>query len=451
MNYWNENDIQIKTYEVKADKRFYKHDIMGAIAHLTMLTEQGVVSKSDSDAIQKALTQIFYEITEEKLSLSGVTDAFKFIDDELTSRVGALAQKVNIARTNVERLLLDARMYAKEFASEILERLELLILSTINIAENQTTTIVNSEIFGQLSQPTTIAHVVCAHVESFIRDVELFKSAIAKASVLPMYCAYGTGIRLSVDKKRVASLLDFNEISQNTLDGISDLSFIHTLNFAITETAKHVTSFAKSLYGWLNSGILSLSSTTVSPVSYGKVTFNKISEIIAKTNACIAIQASANAMELSSMSLGGNTVEIINSTFEIQSAIEDILTTILLVIEEVAVNEQMAMKLANANYSTAVDCINYLVVKGETFATAYDIVGKICEYCEINNKRLDTITLDVYNQFSPLFDSDVIPAMRIKNAVRLRKNVGEPSDVSVRAEIRIIKRKLNKLLPEDEE
>ncbi len=449
MNYWDENYTQNATLEVKADKRFYKHDIMGTIAHITMLSEQGYISQSDSEVIQKALTQIFYDITEEKLSLTGVSNVFAFLDEELSGRIGELSSKVNIARTTNERLLLDARMYAKELSNELIEKLEQLILTALNIAENQTTTFINSETFGYPSQPTTIAHTVCAHIESFVRDINLFNSAISSSSVMPLYSGYGTGIRMNVDKKRVASLLGFNEVAQNTLDGINDTSFINSLNFAITETAKDISSFAKSLYGWLKSGIISLSSLSVSPVSYGRLTFDTLSEITSKTAICISAQSTANIIELTSTS--ANILDIISTMFESQNAIECIFDDIFSTLEKVAFNEQTALKEATANYTTAIDCVNYLVSKGENLSTAYEIVGKICEYCEINNKRLDTIAFEVYEQFSPLFENDIIPAMRVKNAVRLRKNVGEPSDVSVRAEIRAIKRKLNKLLPSEQE
>ena len=110
-------------------------------------------------------------------------------------------------------------------------------------------------------------------------------------------------------------------------------------------------------------------------------------------------------------------------------------------------DEQAMIKAINSNFSTAYDCVEYLIAKGVSESEAYEITGKICEYCVENSKRLDTINLDTYITFSDLFDKDVVLDMRPKNAVRLRKHEGEPSDVSVRAEIRTMVKKLNKLLP----
>ena len=107
------------------------------------------------------------------------------------------------------------------------------------------------------------------------------------------------------------------------------------------------------------------------------------------------------------------------------------------------------LKAATSDFTVARDCVDYLILKGVGQSESYEIVGKICEYCAENNKRLDTLNIEVFRQFSPLFDKDVISAMRVKNAAKLRKHEGEPGEVAVRAEIRAMERKLKKLFPEE--
>ena len=453
MNFWNENETTKNTTGFPFDKRLYKHDVMGSIAHCTMLSEQEIISEKDAKAIQKALTEIFYDITAEKISLVGVTDILSFIDNELYDRIGAVSKKINIARTIDDRFALDARLYVREASQNAKYAIKNLVNAIIAIAEPNLTTVIPACYRGESAQPTTVAHILMAHAESFARDCERFDAVYKRANVMPLYSAYGTGLRLPISRKRVAELLKFDAVTPNSLDALSDGDYVHEYLLACTLTLKHVSALAGRLLSWIggkNYASVGENFTSQSPVSYVANYSEKLDELKGKVNFASSLQFKANAIDCGCNSPSRKNHELIATVFDAQFTLSGSLKELAEVVSTVTVNEPEMLKNATAKYSTAIDCVDYLISKGAEQEDAYAIVGKICAYCTENGKRLDTITLDVYTEFSPLFEEDVISAMRVKNATRLRKHEGEPSDVSVRAEIRNIVKKIARLAPDQE-
>ena len=450
MNFWNENETAKTTSGFPFDKRLFKHDIMGSIAHCTMMSEQEILSEKDAKTIQKALTELFYDITSEKVSLAGVLDIFSFIDDELVNRVGVIAKKINIARTIDDRIALDGRLFIRDTAVGAKQLIKNLINAIIVVAENNLNTVMPICYHGEQGQPTTAGHTLMAFVEGLVRDIERFDAVYRRANVMPLYSAYGTGLRLPIDRKRVAELLKFDGVTQNSLDALSNNDYIYEFLLACNLTVKHVSALANSISTWIGAkGFATVDSkfTSQSPCSYTALYSEKLAELKNKANAFSSLIYKANSIDCGCIAPSRKNYEIVSTIFEAQNTLIFSVTDITEIVSTLIFNDAETLKCATSKYSTAVDCVDYLISKGADKADAYEIVGKLCAYCNENGKRLDTITLDVYNEFSELFSEDVISAMRVKNATRLRKHEGEPSDVSVRAEIRTVQRKLSKLVP----
>ena len=453
MNFWKENETAKNTTGFPFDKRLYKYDIMGSIAHCTMLSEQEIISEKDAKAIQKALTEVFYDITAEKISLVGVTDVLSLIDNELYDRIGAISKKINVARTADDRFALDGRLYVREAAQNAKYAIKNLVNAIIAIAEPNLATVVPACYRGESAQPTTVAHILMAHAEGFARDCERFDAVYKRANVMPLYSAYGTGLRLPISRKRVAELLKFEAVTPNSLDALSDGDYVHEFLLASTLTLKHVSALAGRLLSWVggkNYATIGENFASQSPVSYTVNYCEKLDELKGKVNVASALAYKASSIDCGCISPSRKNYELINTVFDAQFALSNALKDLTEIVATVTVNETEMLKNATAKYSTAIDCVDYLISKGAEQEDAYAIVGNICQYCNENGKRLDTITLDVYNEFSPLFEEDIISAMRVKNATRLRKHEGEPSDVSVRAEIRNIVKKIAKYAPDQE-
>ena len=432
------------------DKRLYKHDIMGSIAHCTMLGEQELIDSDEVTILQKALTGIFYDITSGKIALDEASDVFSFIDAEICERVGETGEKINIGRCKTDRAELAVRMYLGELIDDINKALKDLCENVISVSEKNLNTVITTNVFGTKGQPSTLAHVLMSYAERFVRDIERLLGAKERVMVMPLYSQYGTGTRLPINKKKVAELLKFKTISANTYDAINDTDYATEFLSACAIVCKHVVTACNEISRWTDKdcgyaktdGSFNVDSPVVPQTDIQSV----LQTIKAKAKKCTTIAISPLLTD-DSTSFDRGIYETVEIVFEVESLLKNCLNMFTAILPSFTFDEQAMIKAINSNFSTAYDCVEYLIAKGVSESEAYEITGKICEYCVENSKRLDTINLDTYITFSDLFDKDVVLDMRPKNAVRLRKHEGEPSDVSVRAEIRTMVKKLNKLLP----
>lgn len=429
------------------DKRLYKHDVMGSIAHCTMLGEQGIISPEEATILRNALTQIFYDVTAGKLVAENATSVFDFIDGALSEKVGEIGKKINIARTQADRFALDMRMYAAETYNEISCSLKTLVETLTAVAEKHYSTIMPSYYSNTKGQPTTLAHALIAFAESFGRDVERLFDAKKRAAVMPLYSACGTGVRYNVNRKRVAELLKLSAVSQNSLDAITDTDYIGEFISIVSAIASHVAKVCNAFIDWNRNSFLlpdvsvNTDSTLVPSVNIPSV-FDTLTARAAKA---VNLVTEFNSIVSNSIYYSQSVYECAETFFNAEIIIRSCIDTLISILPAYNYDEQTMLKAATSDFTVAKDCVDYLIDKGADINDAYDTVGKLCEYCAAVGKRLDTIDYEIYAGASSLFDADIISAMRVKNATRLRKHDGEPGEVAVRAEVRNMQRKLKKL------
>lgn len=431
------------------DKRLYKQDIMGNMAHCSMLGEHGLIEIEEAKILQKALTETFYEITNGTLKLEGATDIFSFVDNQLTERVGEIAEKANIARSNADRAALDMRMYIIAVSTELAATLKAFSACFADEAEKYQLTVMPSAYHSSAAQPTTLAHSLMALGEQFVRDIERLNVVKSHASVMPLYSAYGTGTRYTINRKRVAQMLKFKAITPNSADALTDCDYIVEFMSTMALVAKHIIKVCDTLIRWTAKyagyARLGASFTTDSKVIIETDEPIVLETIKIKANKVIALLP-ATLSALDGDTYGKSFYCVIENVFEADSTVRSALQLLTALLPTIEYNEQVMLKAATDGFKVALDCVDYLINKGSNTEDAYDIVGKLCQYCAENNKRLDTLPFEIYEGMSPLFEKDIISNMRVKNATRLRKHEGECGDVAVRAEIRAFRRKLEKLL-----
>lgn len=424
-------------------KKLYKHDVMGSIAHVTALGELGLITSGDAEVIQRALTRIFYDVTGEKLAIPSDRDLIDFLDEELKTRVGELGEKVNVARTRDDRIALDVRMYVRDAAGEIAEYVKTVVQTLVSVAEVNTLTFMPSSYGEAEGQPTTAAHLLLARAEAFMRDGARIKKVAENTDGMPLYSAYGTGLRLPVDKKRVAELLRFKSVAYNTADALTDTDYIRELLFAVALFADHARSLANDVRRYILKGYATLPEDFTTPSEV------RILNALPLGADALSSAASALSSVCREAFYDAPPLDLFRYASDAENAVKTLVPALNELVAALTFDAQSSLKAAQVGYSTAADCVDYLVAKGETKSNAIETVTKLCVYCRDNSKRLDTLPLEIYTEFSDKFDADVVSDMRIKNAVRLRKNDGEPSDVSTRAEIRSINRRIAKIFDKD--
>lgn len=424
-------------------KKLYKHDVMGSIAHVTALGELGLITSGDAEVLQRALTRIFYDVTSDKIAIPAEEDLFDFLDNELKTRVGELGEKVNVARTRDDRTALDVRMYVRDAAGEIAEYVKTAVQTLVSVAEVNTLTFMPASYGEAEGQPTTAAHSLLARAEAFLRDGARIKKVIESTDGMPLYSAYGTGLRLPVDKKRVAELLRFKTVAYNTADAVADTDYIRELLFAVAVFADHAEAIANDVREYVVKGYATL------PENFTVPSEARILNVLPVGADALITSARALSSLCREAFRNAPILDLCLCAIEAESSVKALVPALNELVAALSFDAQASLKAAQIGYPTAADCIDYLVAKGENKSSALGIVTKLCVYCRDNSKRLDTLPVEIYTEFSDKFGADVVSDMRIRNAVRLRKNDGEPSDVSTRAEIRSLNRRITKVFDKD--
>ena len=386
------------------DKRLYKHDIMGSIAHCSMLGECGIIPQEDADLICKTLSDIFYDIKNAKLKVSGAEDIHMFIEEELTNRIGDVGKKLHTARSRNDQIALDFRMYLRDAVDTIAELLKNLIETLIDISGKNIDTVIPAYTHMQKAQPTTS----------------------------PSY---------PIDRRRWEKRLDFDGISENSLDAVSDRDFAIEFLNDCSILMMHLSRFNEEIIYWSSDefGYIELDDkfSTGSSIMPQKKNPDMCELIRGKTGRCygnlISLLTTMKALPLAYNKDMQEDKEVVFDTVDTVKICLEIFTAMLPTFKY---NKEKLRIGAARGYTAATECADYLVKKGAAFRDAHSIVGRLVRYCSDVNKQLDEITIDEYRIFSDLFDSDIMSVVKPENVIQSRKAPGSPSEKAMKSEIK---------------
>lgn len=433
------------------DKRLYKEDIMGSIAHVTMLGKQGIIDKKSSEEIIKALKEILHDIETGKLMIDlNVEDIHTFIENELTNRLGDIGKKVHTARSRNDQVATDLRLYTKKEVNEIIELLKKLITVLIVKATNNTETIMPGYTHLQRAQPITFAHHLMAYVEMFIRDIDRLKDMQKRMNQNPLGSCALAGTTLNTDRFLTSELLDFEMPCRNSIDGVSDRDYILELANSISIIMVHLSRISEEIILWASweYQFISLddSFSTGSSIMPQKKNPDITELIRGKAGRVFGYNMGLLTM-MKGLPLAYNKdmQEDKEAIFNSIDTVKISLETIIPMIDTMIIRKEKMHQAAKEGFINATDCADYLVRKNIPFRTAYKIVGNIVAYAIDNNKTLDTISLDEYQKFSKEFDEDIYKYIDLYNCVNSRKSYGGPAPENVKQHIQEIKELLEKI------
>ena len=236
---------------ISFDARMYKHDIMGSVAHATMLGECGIIELSESERIIEGLKGILADIENGELMFDPTAeDVHMFIEAELTKRIGDAGKRLHTARSRNDQVALDIRMYLRDEIDNIVKLCESLIETIVKLAKDNMTTIMPGYTHLQRAQPITFAHHVMAYAQMLLRDRERLLDTKKRMNVLPLGSGALASTTYPINRQRVCDLLGFDEISQNSLDGVSDRDFCIELANAISILMMHLSRFSEEIVMW---------------------------------------------------------------------------------------------------------------------------------------------------------------------------------------------------------
>ena len=430
------------------DCRMYKHDIKGSMAHAKMLGKCGIISNEDVELILKGLEGILADIENQKLTFDNdAEDIHMFIEAELTKRIGDAGKRLHTARSRNDQVAVDLRLYLIDEIKEIIELITELIEVLIKKAEENKETIMPGYTHLQRAQPIMFGHHLMAYVSMLLRDKERLSQCLERTKVLPLGSCALAGTTYPIDRQMVKEELGFNSVCANSLDGVSDRDFAIELASDISIAMMHLSRFSEEVVLWcswefkfieLDDGF-----STGSSIMPQKKNPDITELVRGKTGRVYGdLMTLLTMMKSLSLAYNKDMQEDKEAIFDAVDTIKECLITVIPMIDTMTVLKDNMRKAAAKGFINATDLADYLTKKGVPFRDAYKISGSIVGWCVLNDKTLEEVPMEVYKEYSEIFEEDVFDAINLETCVNMRKSEGGPSKESVEKQITLAKENL---------
>lgn len=429
------------------DIRLFEVDIEASIAHCAMLAKCGILTAAETDRITCELKNIAKDITDGKIMPEG-EDVHMFVEGELTARIGAVGKKLHTARSRNDQVATDFRLYVMRAESAVQEDLKVLIQAILQMATAHTQTVMSGYTHLQKAQPVTLAHYLMAYAEMFSRDFDRLDDAKKRANVLPLGCCALAGTTYPIDREYTASLLGFESVCQNSIDGVSDRDFAAEFLFALSLIAMHLSRFSEEIILWNSDefGYIELDDAFATGSSIMPQKKNPdIPELIRGKTGRVYGDLIQMLTMLKGLPLAYNKdmQEDKESVFDAFDTVHRSLIIFASMLETSKFNREKLQRGADRGYTNATEVADYLVNHGIPFRDAHEITGKLVLSCIKRAIPIGEMTIEEFKQFSPVFNSDVFDAVNVENAVKRRKVTGAPAPETVNTHIQAVAKKFN--------
>ncbi|GHU70691.1 argininosuccinate lyase [Clostridia bacterium] len=433
---------------IRFDQRLYRQDILGSIAHATMLGEQGIISSGDARAIVDGLNGILADADAGRIVWRvDAEDIHMNVETLLTERIGEAGKRLHTGRSRNDQVALDTRMYVKDACANIVIRLNELTTTLLSIADAHLNSIISGYTHLQRAQPVTLAHHVMAYVQMLLRDIERFGHARAAADVMPLGSGALAGTTYPLDRQRVAELLGFSRISENSMDAVSDRDYVLDTMYACAVCMMHLSRFCEELALWssLEFRYLTLSDAFAAGSSIMPQKKNpEAAELVrGKTGRVYGdLFSLLAAMKGLPLAYNSDMQEDKEPLFDALDTLESCARILERMIATATWHTQRMARRASEGFTNATDAADYLVEKGVAFREAHEIVGRIVKDCVKRECGILDLTLDELRAYSSLFDEDVFKALSMQTCVERRNLPGGPAPEAVSTAIANARAKL---------
>ena len=428
------------------DKRLYRHDILGSIAHARMLGKKGIIASEEANLIESTLSDIQQEIEDGSLDFDyGCEDIHMFVEKVLTDRIGDVGKKLHTARSRNDQVAFDFRYWLRDEALCVISLTKELMRVLCNQAEKHCETIMPSYTHLQRAQPAVLGHHLMAYVFMLSRDVERMNDAMKRLNISPLGSCALAGTTFDTDRFMTAELCGFSAPCMNSMDGVSDRDFCIEYLSAFAPEMMHLSRLAEETIIWssLEFRVVTLDDrfTTGSSIMPQKKNSDMAELIRGKTGRVYGdLMSILTVMKGLPLAYNKDMQEDKECLFDAVDTLKQCLTVAAPMYATATYNAEVLRKAASDGFINATDLADYLVGKGLPFRTAYKIVGNIVGDCEHSGKNLETLTLDEYKNYSEVFDEKLFDAISLENCVKRRTSYGGTSPDSVEKQIDFVKK-----------
>lgn len=423
------------------DCRMYREDITGSIAHAQMLGKQGIIPQEDAEKIVRGLKEILIDIEAGKIEFSAqAEDIHMNIENLLTQRIGEAGKRLHTGRSRNDQVALDIRMYQRRRIKRLIELLKALEEVILKIARAHLETIMPGYTHLQKAQPITLAHHVMAYFQMFARDIERLKDCYKRTNICPLGSGALAGTTYPLDREYTARLLDFPEITQNSLDGVSDRDFLIECAACCSIIMMHLSRWCEELILWSSNefGFVEMDDafSTGSSIMPQKKNPDACELIRGKTGRVYGdLNALLSIMKSLPLAYNKDMQEDKEAIFDAVDTVEGCLEVFTRMLETVTFNIQKMHFGAGMGFTNATDAADYLVKKGLPFREAHEIIGRMVLLCLDKKCSISQLSMQELKALSPVFEKDFYDAVSLQICVEQRLTPGGPSKNAVAQQI----------------
>jgi argininosuccinate lyase len=433
--------VEAFTASVGFDKRMYKQDIAGSIAHARMLAHVGVLTEQECQAIIGGLQDIQLEIERGEFAWSTtLEDVHMNIEARLTDRIGATGKKLHTGRSRNDQVATDIRLYLRDQIGVIARELRRLQEGLLELAEREADTIMPGFTHLQTAQPVTFGHHMLAWVEMLMRDQSRLEDCYQRVNVMPLGAAALAGTTYPVDREFTARELGFDAIAENSLDAVSDRDFAIEFVSAAATLMMHLSRFSEELILWSSAQFdfvdLGDSFCTGSSIMPQKKNPDVPELVRGKTGRVYGhLMSLLTLMKGQPLAYNKDNQEDKEPLFDTLDNVKGCLRLFADMMPQITVKAENMREAARRGFSTATDLADYLVRKGMPFRDAHEVVGKAVRHGVENGKDLAEMKLAELQGFSEIITQDVFAVLTLEGSVAARDHIGGTAPDQVRSAI----------------
>ena len=432
---------------IDVDKKLYKEDIAGSIAHVEMLFRQKIISFKIKNKIIYGLNKIEKEILKNKFEYNKkYEDIHMNIEKRLFQIIGEEAGYVHTARSRNDQVVTDFKIWIRSATKKINKDLDNIIKTILKIAEKNIETIMPGFTHLKNAQAVSFAHYLMAYVEMFNRDKQRFFNNLKSLSENPLGVAALTGTSFNIDRNFTTKKLGFEKPTNNSIDTVADRDFVLDFLYSISVCSMHISRIAEEFIIWNSDGynLINLSDKVVtgSSIMPQKKNPDLLEFLRGKTG---STYGNLFSMLTILKGLPISYFKDLQDDKEIAFRSNDTLCDCIAILNEVlknfSPNKQKMLDSANTGYITATDLADYLVKNHSmSFRKAYQVTASVVNYAEKKKKRLNELNIDELKKIEPKLTNEVLKIFNLKNSVNSKKSYGGTSFDNIRKMIMKYKR-----------
>ena len=419
------------------DQKFYKQDIEGSIAHVTMLAKQGILTEQERDDIVRTLKEIRDEVESGKLEItSEYEDIHSFVEANLIDRLGDTGKKLHTGRSRNDQVALDMRLYTRDELLHTDDHLKELLETILKIMEANTETIMPGFTHLQKAQPITLAHHMGAYFEMFKRDRLRLHDIYERMNYCPLGSGALAGTTYPLDREYTAELLGFYGPTLNSMDGVSDRDYLIEFLSACATIMMHLSRFSEEIIIWNSNEYqfveIDDAYSTGSSIMPQKKNPDIAELVRGKTGRVYgALMSLLTTMKGIPLAYNKDMQEDKELSFDAMDTVKGCIALFTGMLATMKFNKGKMRLSANNGFTNATDAADYLVKHGVPFRDAHGIIGKIVLYCIERGIAIDDMSLDELKAICPVFEEDIYEEISMETCVNNRLTIGAPGKAAM--------------------